>query len=82
MFEEDGRVEVGGAAVSVGDELVEGVGEDVAGDVFAVDLDRFEEGLVEEAAFGRVGAEVGGLDVVGELEREVEGLEAVSWSSW
>ena len=42
------------------------------GDLFAVDFDVLEERLVEEASFGRVGLEVGGLDVVGELEREVE----------
>ena len=47
--------------------------EDVVVDVFAADLEAFEEGLVEEAAFGGVGLAVGGLDVVGEVEREVEG---------
>jgi len=43
-----------------------------AGYLFAADFDVFEERLVEEAAFGRVGLQVGGLDVVGELEGEVE----------
>ena len=37
-------------------------------DLFVVDLEVLEEGLVKEASFGRVGLEVGGLDVVGELE--------------
>ncbi len=56
-----------------GRDLGEGFGECVADDFFAVDFESFEEGLVEEAAFGGVGLEVGGLDVVGELECEVEG---------
>lgn len=57
-----------------GEELFEGRLEGVVGYVFVFDLDPFEEGLVEEA-FGGVGLEVGGLDVVGELEGEVDGLE-------
>jgi hypothetical protein len=43
--------------------------------VFAVDLDPLEERLVEEPAFGRFGVEVGLLDVVGQLEGDVEGVE-------
>jgi hypothetical protein len=64
---------------------VEGLVEGVAGDVFVVDFDAFEEGLVEQAALGCVCLQVGGLDVVGEIEGEVEGLadlvvvEMVSW---
>ena len=58
-----------------GGEVVEGFGECVVVDFFGVDLEAFEEGVVEEAAFGWVGSEVGGLDVVGEFECDVEGVE-------
>jgi hypothetical protein len=51
------------------------VGERVPVDFFAVDFDALEEGVVEEAPLGGVGLEVGGLDVVGEVEREVERFE-------
>ena len=53
-----------------GERRVEGV----VGDFLGVDLDVVEERLVEEAAFGRVGLEIGGLDAVGQVERDLEGV--------
>jgi len=47
----------------------------VARRALGVDLDPLEESLVDESAFGGVGVEIGGLDVVCELERDVEGPE-------
>lgn len=58
-----------------GGDLLEGSGERVAVDLFGVDVDAFEECLVEKTALGCVGLEVGGLDVVGEVEGVVEGFE-------
>src|SRR5581483_12482989 len=49
--------------------------EGVAVDFFGVDFEAFEEGLVEQSAFGCVSLEIGGLDVVGEVEGKVEDLE-------
>src|SRR5207249_4489023 len=68
---------VGGLGAAKGGcgELGEGSGEGVAGDVFVVDLDQLEERLVEEPALGVVALEVGGLDVVGEVEGEIECLD-------
>jgi Putative ATP-dependent Lon protease len=57
--------------------LGEGGCEFVLGDLFVVDLEVLEERLVEEASFGVVGFEVGGLDVVGECEGVVDGFEDV-----
>jgi hypothetical protein len=58
-----------------GGELGEGRRELVTVDLFGVDRDRLEQGLVEEPPLGAGGLEVGGLDVVGDLERVVERLE-------
>jgi hypothetical protein len=69
---------VGGVLLVVvveGGELGEGRRELVTVDLFGVDRDRLEQGLAEEPPLGAGGLEVGGLDVVGELERVVERLE-------
>jgi len=56
-------------------ELGEGRREFVTVDLFRVDRDGLEEGLVEKSPLGAVGLQVGRLDVVGELQRVVERLE-------
>ena len=55
-----------------GGQLRERSRQHVAADLLASDFDTLEEGLVQEAALGVVGLEVGGLDVVREVERSVE----------
>ena len=60
--------------VEVG-ELGEGLRELVAFDLLGVDGERLEERLVEQSPLGAVGLQVGGLDVVSELEGVIERLE-------
>ncbi|MGK2939685.1 MAG: hypothetical protein ACSLFR_18090 [Solirubrobacteraceae bacterium] len=63
----------GGEEVAV-EEIIEWLGALAAGDVFTVDVEALEDGLVEQALLLIAGYQVGGLNVVAQVERGVEVL--------